>query len=312
MSDHENLDIQHFRDFESLEFFARQVVEGFITGMHKSPFHGFSVEFSEHRIYNPGESTKNIDWKLYGRTDRLYTKRYEEETNLRCRLVIDGSGSMFYPQERMTQVENPNKVLFSCIASMALINLLKRQRDAVGLSLFGNYDVHTDARSTYQHHKVINTEFYKLLTEHKPSDQSKTDMVEALHLIANQIHKRSLIILFSDLFDMHEREEELFDALQHLKYNKHEMIIFWTTDQKTELEFEFEERPYRFVDLETGHSMKLNPAELKEKYSQSLAAFRERLRLKCLQYKIDLVETDVSAGYHSVLQSYLLKRKKMF
>ncbi len=308
----ENLDIRNFRDFESLEFFARQVVEGFITGMHKSPFHGFSVEFSEHRIYNPGESTKNIDWKLYGRTDRLYTKRYEEETNLRCRLVIDTSGSMFYPAERMTNVENPNKILFASIASLAIMNLLKRQRDAVGLSLFGNHDVHTDARSTYQHHKAVNTELYKVLNEYQREDKEEVSMVDSIHLIANKIHKRSLVILFSDLYEMHEKEEELFDALQHLKYNKHEMIIFWTTDQKTELNFDFDEKPYRFVDLETGQTMKLNPGEVKERYKREVDSFRERLRLKCLQYKVDLVEADVSKGYQSVLQGYLLKRKKMF
>lgn len=308
----ENLDIQHFRDFESLEFFARQVVEGFITGMHKSPFHGFSVEFSEHRIYNPGESTKNIDWKLYGRTDRLYTKRYEEETNLRCRLVIDTSGSMFYPANGMEDVENPNKILFSSVAALAIMNLLKRQRDAVGLSLFGNHDVHTDARSTFQHQKAVNTELYKVLNGYQREDQSKSSMVDSLHMIANKIHKRSLVILFSDLYDMHEREGELFDALQHLKYNKHELIIFWTTDQKTEINFDFDEKPYRFVDLETGKTMKLNPGEVKERYVKELAAFKERLRLKCLQYQIDLVEADVSKGYHAVLQAYLLKRKRMF
>ncbi|MDZ7847020.1 MAG: DUF58 domain-containing protein [Owenweeksia sp.] len=165
MADQEKIDLQQFREFENLEFFARQVVEGFITGMHKSPFHGFSVEFSEHRIYNPGESTKNIDWKLYGRTDRLYTKRYEEETNLRCRIVMDTSGSMFYPKERMLEVENPNKILFSIISSLALMNLFKKQRDAVGLSLFGNYQVQTEARSTFQHHKAINTEFWKVLNQ---------------------------------------------------------------------------------------------------------------------------------------------------
>ena len=311
MADQEKLDIQHFRDFENLEFFARQVVEGFITGMHKSPFHGFSVEFSEHRIYNPGESTKNIDWKLYGRTDRLYTKRYEEETNLRCRLVIDTSGSMFYPQDRIMNMENPNKILFSIISSLALMNLFKRQRDAVGLSFFGNLDVQTDARSTYKHHKTIAAEFWRALNEHNPKDGVKANIVESLHLVANKIHKRSLIILFSDLFEMHEREEELFDALQHLKYNKHEMVIFWTVDQQTELEFNFDERPYRFVDMETGESMKLNPGEVRDQYVKELQEFEKRLRLKCMQYKIDLVEADVSKGYHQVLQSYLLKRKRM-
>lgn len=305
----EDIELRHFRQFENLEFFARQVVEGFITGMHKSPFHGFSVEFSEHRIYNPGESTRNIDWKLYARTDRLYTKRFEEETNLRCRLILDASGSMYYPKERLLNPENPNKLLFSVISSLALMNLFKRQRDAVGLSVFGKSGVQTDARSTYQHHKAINTEFLRLLE--MPTGTDSHPMIESLHLAANKIHKRSLIILFSDLFEMHENEEELFDALQHLKFNKHEVIIFWTTDEQTELKFEFSDKPYRFVDLETGESIKMNPTEIKKEYLNKIGKFRDRLRLKCLQYQIDLVEVDVSLGYYQVLQSYLLKRKRM-
>lgn len=308
----ETLDSQNFRDFESLEFFARQVVEGFITGMHKSPFHGFSVEFSEHRIYNPGESTKNIDWKLYGRTDRLYTKRYEEETNLRCRLIIDTSGSMFYPEERMSNLQNPNKLLFSCIASLALMNLLKRQRDAVGLSMFGRHNANTEARSTFQHHKAISTEFYKLLNGYDRKDQNDVSMVESLHLIAQKIHRRSLVILFSDLFELQDNMEEIFDALQHLKYNKHEVVIFWTTDKNTELNFDFQEKPYRFVDMESGNTLKLNPTEVRSYYLQEMEKFSKELRLKCMQYKIDLVEADVSQGYHPVLQEYLLKRKRMF
>ncbi len=305
----DQIELQHFRQFESLEFFARQVVEGFITGMHKSPFHGFSVEFSEHRIYNPGESTRNIDWKLYARTDRLYTKRYEEETNLRCRLILDASGSMYYPKERLLDPENPNKLLFSIVSSLTLMNLFKRQRDAVGLSVFGQSGIQTDAKSTYQHHKAINTEFVKLLQV--PTEKDHHQMIESLHLAANKIHKRSLIILFSDLFEMHDNSEELFDALQHLKYNKHEIIIFWTTDKQTEVDFDFSDKPHRFIDLESGQHIKLNPTEIKSEYRNKIAAFRDKLRLKCLQYKIDLVEADVSRGYHQILQSYLLKRKRM-
>ncbi|WP_417607965.1 DUF58 domain-containing protein [Owenweeksia hongkongensis] len=307
----ETLDLQHYRDFENFEFFARQVVEGFITGLHKSPFHGFSVEFSEHRIYNPGESTKNIDWKLYGRTDRLYTKRYEEETNLRCRIIIDGSASMFYPEGGMSDVEKPNKFLFASIASLALINLLKRQRDAVGLSMFGDVEVHTEARSTYQHHKMITTEMYKALAGYKRGEHEKQSMAKTLHQVAQKVHKRSLIILFSDLFEMMEDEESIFDALQHLKYNKHELVLFWTTDKRTEVDFDFGEKPYRFVDMESGDTLKLNPSEVKQKYLKEMDAFKERLQLKCMQYQIDMVEVDVAKGYHAVLQAYLLKRKRM-
>ncbi len=306
------LDFQSYRSLEFLELYARQVVEGFITGLHKSPYHGFSVEFSEHRIYNPGESTRNIDWKLYGRTDRLYTKRYEEETNLRCRLVLDTSGSMFFPKERIGNTEEPNKILFSSVASMALMNLFRKQRDAVGLNLFGGSELQTDARSTRQHHKAISLELQKVLQSGSDEDQTGNSMSESLHRMAERIHKRSLIILFSDLFELQENEEAVLEAFQHLKYNKHELVIFWTTDHRQELEFDYEGRPYRFVDMESGDVLKLNPNEVREKYLEAMRGFSERLRLKCMQYQIDLVEADVSKGYYPVLQAYLLKRKRMF
>ncbi len=306
-------DLEKYRDLEHLELYARQVVEGFITGLHKSPYHGFSVEFSEHRIYNPGESTKNIDWKLYGRTDRLYTKRYEEETNLRCHIAIDTSGSMFFPVDRMWDNVSPNKVLFSAISALGIMQLMRTQRDAVGLTLFGEADFKAQAKSTRQHHKAIAVELNKVLQGfEKDKPKSKTSMAESLHLMAERIPRRSLVLLFSDLFEMQENEEEIFDALQHLKYNKHELVLFWTTDHKQELDFSFEERPYRFVDMEDGSVIKMNPAEIKKAYKKEVQAFSERLKMKCLQYKIDLVEADVSKGYYSVLQNYLVKRKKMY
>lgn len=307
-------DLQQYRDLEHLELYARQVVEGFITGLHKSPYHGFSVEFSEHRIYNPGESTRNIDWKLYGRTDRLYTKRYEEETNLRCYLVVDTSGSMFYPSDRLWNAQKPNKILFSAIAGMAVMQLMRKQRDAVGLSLFGSADVQTDTRSTMQHHKIIAAELNRVISTFDPGKPvtERLSMAENLHLLAERIHKRSLVLLFSDLFEMLENEEALFDALQHLKYQKHEIVLFWTTDWETELNFDFEERPYRFVDMESGSTVKMNPSEVKKHYRNEMEDFKKRLRIRCMQYRIDLVEADVSLGYYPVLQSYLMKRKRMF
>lgn len=311
MEEYNEIDLKDFRDFENLEFYAKQIVEGFITGLHKSPFHGFSVEFLEHRIYNPGESTKNIDWKLYGRTDRLYTKRYEEETNLRCHFLLDTSGSMFYPEERASSVEEPNKILFSGIAILALMNLLRGQRDAVGLSTFGNFNLQTETRSTYRHHRAINTELLKVLKSYNRSQKAKVSLVDHLHLIAQNLNKRSLIIVFSDFFEMINKPEAFFDALQHLKYNKHEIVLFWTTDKSTELDFNFDARPYRFVDIESGESLKLNPSDLKLDYQKQSVAFQKELEMRCMQYKIDLLQVDVSEGYNRVLQSYLIKRQKM-
>lgn len=308
-----DLDLLHFRDFESLELLARQVVEGFITGLHRSPFNGFSVEFSEHRIYNPGESTRHIDWKLYARTDRLYTKRYEEETNLRCRLVLDSSPSMFYPQEHLDQLNPPAKMVFSTVASLALMNLFKRQRDAVGLTTFGAQNYQSAARSTYAHMRALQVELYKMLQSkgQPPAGASPISMTEQLHLMAEKIERRSLIIIFSDMYEMMENPEAFLEALQHLKHGKHEIMLFWTRDRKTEEDLDFEARPYKFIDLETGRSIMLNPRELQKAYREQYGAFAERLRQECLRYKIDLHEADVAEGYQSILQSFLIKRKKL-
>lgn len=304
------LDLQDHRHFEALEFFARQTVEGFITGLHKSPFHGFSVEFSEHRIYNPGESIRHIDWKLYGRTDRLYTKRFEEETNLRALFMLDTSGSMFYPAEAVSP-ENPNKALFSAVSILALMNLLRKQRDAVGLATFGQQNRQTELRSNYRHHRAINRALFEVLAQYQRGSQAQIGLVEKLHLTAQSLPRRSLLLLFSDLFEAQDDPQAFFDALKHLKYQRHEILLFWTLDTRTELDFTFENRPYRFVDLETGQNIKLNPREVVNMYREQSGEFAQELRRRCLQYRIELVEANIAHGYQSVLQAYLIKRKRM-
>ncbi|HLU86101.1 MAG TPA: DUF58 domain-containing protein [Vicingaceae bacterium] len=301
---------QQIHAYSKLELLAKQVVEGFITGLHKSPFHGFSVEFAEHRLYNTGESTRHIDWKLYGRTEKLFVKRYEEETNLRCRLIIDTSSSMYFPEINYEDNNQFNKIKFSVYAAAALMILLKKQRDAVGLSMFSNHlELHSDTKSNQVHHKFLMHELEKALAQ--PSKNITTSTVEALHTIAETIHKRSLIILFSDMLDNTSNESELFEALKHLKYNKHEVILFHTYDRKLEIDFEFENRPYQFIDLETGEQIKLHPAEVKKNYIENMQKRKDTLRLKCLQFGIDFVEADVNQGFNSILQTYLIKRAKM-
>lgn len=295
------------QDFGSLELFAQQVVEGFITGLHKSPFHGFSVEFAEHRLYNTGDSIKNIDWKLYGRTDKLFVKRFEEETNLRCQLVLDVSSSMYYPDKDF------NKLLFSVYAAASLMYLFKKQRDAFGLSTFaGEVELSTPVKSTAVHQKYLFTELEKLMQ--RQSTGSKTNVASALHEIAEQIHKRSLVIIFSDMLETAGDDsglDEIFAALQHLKYNKHDVVIFNVLDHKKELNFSFENRPHHFIDLETGEELKLHPAEVKETYLNAIQEFHKELKLKCAQYRIDLVDADIHSGFYPVLNAYLIKRSKM-
>ena len=298
----------------NLPFFANQVVEGFITGLHKSPYHGFSVEFAEHRLYNTGESTRHIDWKLFGRTDKLFVKKYEEETNLRCQMIIDISSSMHYPNFENPCIENPNKLLFSVYATAVLMNLLKRQRDAVGLSMFSEkVDVHTPCRTTLRHHNLIYHELEKALETNTIENPKKTFSIDALHQIAENIHKRSLVMLYSDMLDNSDKSlEELFSALQHLKYNKHEVILFHVSEPITELNLDFENKPIRFVDAETNEEVKLNPVEVRNEFSNVSKKHLEKIKLKCLQYKIDLVEVDINEGFDKILTSYLLKRQKMF
>ncbi len=299
--------------FGSLELLARQVVEGFIVGLHKSPFHGFSVEFAEHRQYNSGESIKHIDWKLYGRTDKLYVKRYEEETNLRCQIVIDHSSSMYFPVRKELTVEHPNKITFSIYCAAALINLLRIQRDAVGLSIFSDeIETHTSARSSSVHHKYLFNLLEQMLAPQPDQTFKKTSAATVLHRISENIHKRSLVVIFSDMFENSDAENNMFSALQHLKHNKHEVILFHVVDRQKEIDFDFDGRPYKFIDLESGKEMKLNPVEIKKKYIDAIHEFEKNLKLRCNQYRIDLVQADINKGFQEVLLPYLMKREKMF
>ena len=297
----------------NLELFAKQVVEGFITGKHKSPYHGFSVEFSEHRLYNSGESTKHIDWKLFGRTDKLFVKRYEEETNLRCQFVIDASSSMYYPNFTSPTLKEPNKLLFSVYASAVMMNLLKRQRDAVGISVFSEkLDLHTPNKTTERHHRLIYHELEKLLKIDGIKVKKKTESNDSLHEISELLHKRSLVMIFTDFIHSHKTLEEQFEAYKHLKYNQHEVVLFYLHEPKTEQDLEFDNKPYKFIDLESKEELKLNPNLYKIKYQNQAKDHLKELKLKCFQYKIDLIEVDINKGFETILTSYLLKRQKMF
>jgi uncharacterized protein (DUF58 family) len=303
---------RHIDPFSPLELLARQVVEGFITGLHKSPFHGFSVEFAEHRLYNQGESTRHIDWKLYGKTEKLFVKRYEEETNLRCQLIIDNSSSMYFPVLEKLSPENPNKITFAVYCAAAIMHLLRQQRDAAGLSLFtGNLDLHTHCRSSNLHYKYLITELEKLLEQYNPTEKRSTSAAKSLHEIAEAIHRRSLVVLFSDMFESHDGTDELFDALQHLKYNKHEVIFFHVVDEQEEIDFDFENRPHRFIDMETGDTIRLNPFDIREAYRRRLSEFRLSLKNRCDQYHIDFIEANIRKGFNQVLLPYLVKRQRM-
>lgn len=300
-------DDQQIRQLANLELLARQVVEGFITGLHQSPFHGFSVEFAEHRLYNNGESVKNIDWKLLARTDKLFVKQFEEETNLRCFLLLDTSSSMNFPEA------GTNKLQFSVYAIASLMYLFKKQRDAFGLCLFSDkIDWISAAKSTTTHLFYLYAELEKMYAS--PKANTQTNITNVLHHIAQEIHQRSLVIIFSDMLENNldmEKQQALFAAIQHLKFNKHEVVIFNVTDKQKELEFNFDNRPHHFVDIESGDELKVNPARIRDVYKASLKEYRHQLELKCAQYHIDLVDADINEGYHHILNTYLVRRNKM-
>ena len=303
--------IEKISSFQHLELLANQVVEGFISGMHKSPFHGFSAEFAEHKVYNVGESTKHIDWKLFAKTDRLYTKRFEEETNLRCHIIIDNSSSMHYPKLKVGQNFYENKIGFSVLASAVLMNLLKKQRDAVGLSVFSDtYEYYAPEKGSDRHHRMILNTLENLLEI--PVTQKTTDAVTFLHQIAEKIHRRSMIILFTDMFHSGNStvdEEALFTALQHLKHNKHKVVLFHVVDAKTEVNFDFNNAPRKFVDIETGEEVAIYADNAKEEYEKEVEKYFNKLSLTCSQNRIKYIPVSVDESFEKIMTTYLVEKQ---
>jgi uncharacterized protein (DUF58 family) len=299
--------IEKISSFQHLELLANQVVEGFISGMHKSPFHGFSAEFAEHKVYNPGETTKHIDWKLFAKTDRLYTKRYEEETNLRCHLIIDNSSSMHYPKLKDSQLFYENKIGFSVLASAVLMNLLKKQRDAVGLSVYSDsYEYYAPEKGSDRHHRMILNKLESLLENSKTP--KSTDTISFLHQIAEKIHRRSMIVLFTDMFQSGD-EDALFTALQHLKHNKHKIVLFHVIDEKTELNFDFDAAPRKFIDLESCEEINIFADNIKETYENQVSNYFKKVAITCAQNKIKYVPVSVGANFEKILTTYLVEKQ---
>lgn len=293
--------------FKHLELLANQVVEGFISGMHKSPFHGFSAEFAEHKVYNTGESTKHIDWKLFAKTDRLYTKRFEEETNLRCHLIIDNSSSMHFPKLKSNEPFYESKIGFSVLASAILMSLLKKQRDAVGLSIYSDkFEYYSPEKGSDRHHRMLLNQLENLLEN--PKDTKNTDTITFLHQIAEKVHRRSMIVLFTDMFQ-DGKEEQLFNALQHLKHNKHKVVVFHVIDEKRELNFDFDNTPRKFIDVESGEIINLFAENVKEEYEKKVSDYFKKLSLTCAQNKIKYVPVNVGANFEKILTTYLVEKQ---
>ena len=295
--------------FKNLDLLAKQVVEGFIAGMHKSPFHGFSAEFAEHKIYNQGESTKHIDWKLYAKTDKLFTKRYDEETNLRCHLIVDNSSSMHYPELRTFSIDHLNKIAFTALASASLMHILKKQRDAIGMSVYSDsYTYYAPEKGSERHHQMLLHQLSELVLS-KPENK-QTETYTFLHQIAEKIKRRSLIFFFTDMLQTSVDQEKLFEALRHLKYNKHEVVLFHVFDKEKEVLFDFDNSPKRYVDVETGEHINLYAENIRDNYKEAVRTYFETIKLKCGQYRIKYVEADINKKFDNILTTYMVERQK--
>lgn len=291
---------QQSNQFKHFKLLANQVMEGFISGIHKSPFHGYSAEFAEHKLYNKGESTKHIDWKLYGKTNKLYTKRYEEETNLRCQIIIDASSSMFYqPQNNKLR-----KIDFSIVAALSLMKILQKQRDAVGLSVYNEELLfHQKAKGNYAH--IINLENQLFhLYQNEPANK-KTRSYTFLHQLAESLNRRSLVFIFSDLFQTEVENKKLIEAIQNLKFNKHQVVIFHTINENDELNFDFENKALEFKDIETNETINLFADQIKKDYQKELLEYNAKIKEACLQYKINYQYCNVDLGTEGLIKSFL-------
>ncbi len=281
---------------ENLELRARLVVEGFIAGLHRSPYHGFSVEFAEHRQYMPGDEIKHIDWKVYGRTDRYFIKQYEEETNLKAYLVVDSSRSMAFRSG-----SNPTKLDYAASIAAALAYLMMKQRDAVGLGVFDEtVRTYLPPRSTHSYLKVI------LRTLAGLSGNKRTGTASSLHRMAERIKRRGLIIVLSDLFD---DPSDVMSALKHFRYNDNEVIVMQILDP-AERNFAFG-RDAVFKDMETEEKMTTQPYHIKRAYQDAMARFLDAYKRQCRENRIDYVCLETSTPFDTALFHYLNKRKHL-
>lgn len=292
-----------------LELRARKIVEGFISGLHKSPYYGFSVEFAEHRPYNPGDDLKHVDWKVYAKTERFYVKQYEEETNLRCYLLIDTSSSMYYKY-----FAEWTKLRYGINFGAALIYLMHRQRDACGIIPFSDkIEAFIPAKSSYTHLRLLFGELEKRLEEEKQQAKQKkgTATAEVIHEVAERLNHRSLVVIITDLFEHADEHDNLISSLKHLRHRNHEVILFNIMERKSERELDFPDRRFVMEDMETGSQMEILPAQVREDYKKKVAEYTHRFKMACSEFQIDFEELDTQEAFDLALLAYLNKRKNL-
>jgi len=293
-----------------LDFLARSIVEGYLTGLHRSPFHGYSAEFAEHKMYAPGEPIRFIDWKVYAKTGKFFIKKFDEETNMQVQFILDASPSMYYPQVEPYDLDRLNKIGFSVVAVAALCEILRRQRDAVGLSVFDEQlQLSTAAKTNTLHRQRILAELEKFWSR-TPGRQG-TALARNLHLIAEQLRRRSVAVLFTDFWATGTTMDAWIESLKHLRYKTAELLFFHVSDAETEDLFRFPDRPLRFRDLETGQSLNLYPSEIRAHYVRRRREMQQRLRDAAYRYDFDYYPVDVRTPFDEVLSAYLQKRLRM-
>lgn len=289
----------------NLEIIARQIVEGFLVGLHRSPYQGFSVDFSEYRPHQPGEGLDRVDWRVYARSERLYVRRYEEETNLRAYLLIDTSGSMRYPPNA-----SYTKLDYALFLAAALAYLLIQQRDAVGVYAFDE-KVHlylpARARRTWLRRLLMALEPLRAAV---PTPRL-TLLPQTLHIVAERLQRRSLILLLSDGFVLPEEEESFMRGLARLRHAGHEVLFLRIWDEKTEKRFELPLEPLRLIDAESRREVKVHPLEMQALYQEHFQRWEQRIRSFCTRQRIDLVEVDMAGDFFEPLRRYLLKRERL-
>ena len=299
---------QEYNLSHKLNFYANQIVEGYIAGLHKSPFHGYSSEFAEHRLYNSGESTKHIDWKVYARTNRLYTKKYEEETNLRCQFILDNSSSMYFPSIEDPSPKNLNKIYFSCLMIASLSKLMEKQREAAGLSVFNNkLELNTEQKSSFKQYTYIYDSLQQIC-QLKTNDSRTTDITNLDKIVA-KLKRRSLIIVFSDLFKNINDSSDLFKTLKHLKFNKHQVILFHVFDSDKELELNYSNKPKKFIDVETNDHVDLFGDGFKEEYNARVTDYFKELKKTCAKYKINYYPADIKKGFNPIINKFMIQKQ---
>lgn len=293
----------------SLELRAKKIVEGFISGLHKSPYHGFSVEFAEHRPYNPGDDFKHIDWKQYAKKERFYVKQYEEETNLRCYVLLDTSSSMLFKH-----FGEWSKLRYGIHYAASLLYLMHRQRDACGLIPFSSkIESFIPAKGTYAHLRQVYTELEKELVREEKKDEIKrtTATAQVIHEVSERLNHRSLVVIITDLFENVEAHDELISALKHLRHRKHEVLLFNTLEKRSERELDFSDNKFVFEDMETGAELEVMPAQVREDYIAKVEEHTKKFKMACSEFEIDYEEMDTESGFDKALLAYLNKRRRL-